>query len=152
MKLYEIKNRFTAEVIFSLETGSLKLCVEAAVKLKIDLRGADLRGAILRDADLRGAILRDADLRDADLRDADLRGADLTRADLTGADLDFSSGISLRCSSFGFKANLRLAAQLAYHFCRIDFTGCDEAMDAQKAIQDLANKFHRVDECGKIPE
>ena len=68
--LFEIKNRFSSSVLFSLETESLKLCVEAAVKIKADLRGADLRGADLRDADLR-----DADLGGADLRGADLRGA-----------------------------------------------------------------------------
>ena len=68
--LFEIKNRFSSSVLFSLETESLKLCVEAAVKIKADLRGADLR-----DADLRGADLRGADLGGADLRGADLRGA-----------------------------------------------------------------------------
>lgn len=50
--IYEIKNRFTGAVIFSLECGSLKLCVEAASKAGADLQGADLRGA-----DLRGAVL-----------------------------------------------------------------------------------------------
>ena len=98
----EIKHRITGRVLFSLETESLKLCVEAAVRSIADLRGAylrdadlrdaylrgaDLRDADLRDADLRGAYLRDADLRDAYLRDADLRDADLRDADLRGADL-----------------------------------------------------------------
>jgi hypothetical protein len=89
---FEIKPRFSRSILFSLETESLKLCVEAAVKSKTDLYGANLYGANLygadlRDADLRDADLRDADLRDADLRDADLRGADLHSADLRGADL-----------------------------------------------------------------
>ena len=43
--LYEIKHRYTGEVLFSLECGSLKLCVIAAVKAKADLRGADLGGS-----------------------------------------------------------------------------------------------------------
>ena len=47
--------------MFSLECGSLKVCLQAAVEAKTYLRDADLR-----DADLRGADLRDADLRDAD--------------------------------------------------------------------------------------
>lgn len=47
---FEIKHRFSGSVLFSLECGSLKLCVEAAVK-----GGADLRGANLRGADLGGA-------------------------------------------------------------------------------------------------
>ena len=61
-------------------------------KWRINLRGADLRGADLSGgdlfgADLRGADLFGADLRGADLRGAGLRGADLSRADLRGADL-----------------------------------------------------------------
>ena len=86
-KLFEIKHRFTGNVLFSLECGSLKICVEAAVKAKADLGGADLRGAYLRGAALGGAALGGADLRCADLGGADLRGADLGGADLGGAAL-----------------------------------------------------------------
>ena len=74
-------------MLFSLETESIKLAVEAAVKGWADLHGADLHGADLRGADLHGADLRWADLRWADLRGADLHGADLRGADLRGADL-----------------------------------------------------------------
>ena len=94
---FEIKSRFTGSVLFSLETESLKLCVEAAVKAKADLRdanlrdanlsGAYLRGANLGGADLGGAYLRGAYLGGADLGDVDLRGADLRGAYLGGADL-----------------------------------------------------------------
>ena len=89
---FEIRSRWSGSVLFALETESLKLCVEAAVKGDADLSGADLRdadlrGADLRGADLRGAVLRDADLSGADLRGAVLRGADLSGADLSGADL-----------------------------------------------------------------
>lgn len=51
MQLFQIKHRFTNEVVFELETQSLKLCVEAAVKA-----GADLAGAYLARADLAGAV------------------------------------------------------------------------------------------------
>ena len=88
----EIKSRWSKSVLFTLETDSLKLAVEAGVKIGADLRAADLRGADLRGADLigallTGAILRGADLTRALLRGADLRGADLIGADLIGADL-----------------------------------------------------------------
>jgi hypothetical protein len=63
--LYEIKHRYTGAVMFALECESLKLCVEAAVSAKANLRGADLYGANLRGADLRGADLSGADLIDA---------------------------------------------------------------------------------------
>ena len=107
---------------------------------RANLRWADLLWADLREADLRGANLRWADLRDADLRGANLREANL----------DFSSGLPFSCKTFGIRADVRLAAQIAYHFCKVDFEGCDEAKQAQVALKDLANKFHRVEECGEI--
>ncbi len=95
---FEIKSHWTGSALFSLETESLKLCVEAAVRSRAylggaDLRGADLRGADLRGADLHGADLHGAYLHSADLRGAYLRGADLSGAYLRGADL---SGADLR--------------------------------------------------------
>jgi hypothetical protein len=103
MKPFEIKHRFSGSVLFSLETETLKLTLEAAVKAETDLTGADLRGAYLtgaylRGADLRGAYLTGAYLRGAYLRGADLRGADLTGAHLRGADLRgaYLTGADLR--------------------------------------------------------
>jgi len=114
---------------------------------------ADLRRADLRDADLRGANLRFANLMEADLRDAVLRGADLRDAvlrgaDLRGANLDFASW-PLWCGSFDVKIDKRIAAQLAYHFCRVV---CDdpEVIAVQSALKNLANQFHRVDECKEV--
>ena len=120
---------------------------------RADLRGADLRGADLREANLREANLWEADLREADLRGANLWEADLREADLRGAylreaDLDYSCW-PLWCGSLGVRVCKRIAAQLAYHFCRLD---CDdpEVIAAQNAIIPLANQFHRADECGKL--
>ena len=75
--LYEIKHRLTGDVLFSLETKSLKLCVRAAVEVKTDLRGADLSDAYLVGANLRGANLHGANLSDAYLHGAYLHGANL---------------------------------------------------------------------------
>ena len=58
--LYEIKHEYSGEVLFSLECGSLRLCVEAAVRSEANLRGADLCGADLRGANLYGAEIIDA--------------------------------------------------------------------------------------------
>lgn len=52
-----------------------------------DLRGANLKGAQLRQVNLSGADLRDADLTDTALADADLTGANLEGATLIGANL-----------------------------------------------------------------
>ena len=109
---------------------------------------ADLRGADLGGANLRGANLRGANLRGADLGGANLRGADLGGANLEGANLDYSCW-PLWCGSLGVRVCKRIAAQLAYHFCRLV---CDdpEVIAAQNALIPLANQFHRVDDCGKI--
>lgn len=54
---------------------------------RLDLSGADLRGAGLKGAQLGQINLSGADLREADLTDSSLSGADLTGANLEGATL-----------------------------------------------------------------
>jgi uncharacterized protein YjbI with pentapeptide repeats len=100
-------------------------------------------------ANLYDANLRGADLRGANLRGADLRGADLHGADLHGANLDFSCW-TFSCKTIHIgKVDVRLARQLAYHFCRLV---CDdpEFVTARNAVLDFANGFHRVKECGRL--
>jgi hypothetical protein len=75
----EIKSRFNGSVLFSLETESMKLCVEAAVK-----SGANLAGANLAGANLCGADLYDANLCGANLCGANLCGANGTKLTLVG--------------------------------------------------------------------
>ena len=75
--------------------------------------------------------------------------ADLSGADLRGANVDFSSW-PLWCGSLkGVKVDARIARQLAYHLCSVV---CDdpEFTSARNQILPFANKFHRVDECGKL--
>ncbi len=112
---FEIKNRFTEEVLFTcdvpdgMESGMIaRHALESAIADGADLRGADLRGADLSGADLRGADLRGADLFGANLRGADLRGADLRGADLFGANLRGANlrGANLSCADLR-GANLR---------------------------------------------
>ncbi len=99
-------------------------------------------------ADLRGAHLREADLRGANLLGADLWGASLWGADLVGANLDYSCW-PLWCGSLDVKVDIRIAAQLAYHFCRLV---CDDPayIQARNVLVPLANTFHRADECGRL--
>ena len=87
---YEIKHRWTGAVLFSLECGSLKLCVEAAVAQRANLSNADLSYADLRDANLSDADLSYADLRDANLSNANLSNANLRDANLSDADLSYA--------------------------------------------------------------
>ena len=77
---------------------------------------------------------------------ADLRGANLRGANLRGVNMDYSCW-PLWCGSLDAKVDRRIAAQLAYHFCRLD---CDDPdyIEARNAIVNFANEFHRVEECG----
>ncbi|HEM7101719.1 TPA: pentapeptide repeat-containing protein [Acinetobacter baumannii] len=91
---FEIKNRWTEEVLFTcdvpegMESGMIaRHVLESAIADGADLRGADLSGADLFGANLRSADLFGANLSGADLRGADLFGANLSGADLSGADL-----------------------------------------------------------------
>jgi hypothetical protein len=113
-----------------------------------DMRGADMQGADMQDANLKGAHMRGADMQDADMQGADIQGAHMRGANLKGANLDYSAW-SLWCGSFDVKCDIRLASQLAYHFCSLD---CEdkEVVAAQNALITLANKFHRVEECGVL--
>jgi hypothetical protein len=153
----QILHRITSGVIFEAnikgETRAIRrgLAVKAALKAKIDLSGANLSGADLSGADLRGVNLQGADLQRADLRRANLHGADLLGinlhgvdlrgtvlkgADLRGVNLDFSSGISFGCWSFGFKCDFRLIAQIMCHVARLE-------SDDPQAMEIIAEVRHR---------
>ena len=125
---------------------------ECADLRRADLRGADLRDADLRGADLQGANLRDADLRDANLRCANLRDADLQGADLQGANLDFSC-FPLWCGGLDIHLDDRQLIQIAYHLVRNGLHSKNASEETKKELAkliDFANRFHRVDECGKV--
>ena len=138
----EIKHRFSGDVIFSCEAGSMKLAVKAAIDADANLSEANLTRADLRCADLTEADLRWADLRCADLTGANLTRANLTRADLRWADLDYSVW-PLWCGSNHVKVDAKIAAQLAAHFCAVE---CDdkEYQKARKAILKFAMTSHRA--------
>lgn len=124
-----------------------------------NLSGADLRGTDLRRADLRGtdlchADLRDADLSDADLSRADLRGANLRDADLSNANMDYAA-LPLWCGGLHMYVDNRIGIQMLYHavanilFSKNTSVWLKKAVSL-KTILNVVNKFHRVDECGKL--
>ena len=110
-------------------------CEEGGIRA--DLRGANLSGANLRGADLRGAILSRANLRDADL---------------SGANLDYSC-LPLWCGSLRAQFDDKQIIQFVYHTVEAGLNSPNVSEDVKKELQKLiglANRFHRVDECGKI--
>ena len=122
----KIVNRFSGSVIFEAEVDGATASIRLGLAARLAARaGANLVEADLTQADLTRADLARADLTQANLTRTNLTGANLTRtnltgANLTGANLDFSSGITLRCSSFGFRCDFRLIAQLMCHIARLE--------------------------------
>ena len=91
---YEIKNRYTGEVLFScdipegMESGVVaRHALETAIADGANLQGANLQGANLEDANLQCANLQGANLQGANLQGANLQGANLQCANLWGANL-----------------------------------------------------------------
>lgn len=120
-----------------IDAETVSDAVQYAVKNRLDLRGANLRGA---------------NLGEASLRDADLRGASLSGASLGEANVDFSCW-PLWCGSLNVKIDKRIFCQLLYHTLRAGESVDDPEVNRLFEIPEivnLANQFHRVDECGKI--
>lgn len=132
-----------------------KLCnanLRRANLSKARLCDADLHYAILSDSYLVGASFNRANLRYADLKYANLRGAHLYDAHLYGVDLDYSC-LPLWCGSLKAKIDKRIFCQLLYHTLRAGQSVDDPEVKKLFAIPEvvaLANRFHRVEECGKI--
>ena len=72
--------------------------------------------------------------------------ADLRWADLRGADLDYSCW-PLWCGSKKVRVDVKIAAQLAAHFCALDCEDKDY-QEARKAILKFALKSHRATDLG----
>ena len=103
-------------------------------------------------ANLSGANLHWANLSRANLYWADLREADLREANLSRANLDFSC-LPLWCGSLSANFDDRQLIQIAYHLVKAGLNSSNASDEVKKELAkliDLANKFHRVDECGKI--
>ena len=121
-----------------------------------NLRSADLRYADLHSADLRYADLSSADLSYADLRYVNLRYVNLSCANLSYADLDYSV-LSFSCKSLATKFDEKHIIQIIYHAAKptqnneLDIKDTDlKRLLKSKLFQKVANKFHRIDECGKF--
>jgi hypothetical protein len=84
---FEIKNRWSGEILFAVEAESFRFAVEIAVKSGVNLFEANLYGANLYGANLSGANLSWVNLSGANLSWVNLSGAGLYGANLYGANL-----------------------------------------------------------------
>ena len=95
-------------------------------------------------------------MQHTDLRGTDLLGADLQYADMRYADIDYASW-PLWCGSLKAYVDDRIAIQLLYHTLSVvqHSPYVSEYVKAKlltPEIVSLANRFHRVRECGEIKE
>ena len=117
-----------------------------------DLVGTDLSDANLIGTDLSHTNLSYADLSHTDLSHTDLSYANLRDADLSGADLDYSC-LPLWCGSLDANFDDRQLVQIAYHLVRAGLNSKNASNETKKELSkliDFANKFHRIEECGRI--
>jgi uncharacterized protein YjbI with pentapeptide repeats len=128
--------------------------------LKLDLSNSNLSNSDLRNTDFRYSDLSNSDLRNTDLRYSclrysNLRNTDLSNSDLIGADLDFSC-LYFSCKTLYANFDDRQLIQILYHFAKpaSNSINCKDE-DIKKLLKlktflKVVNKFHRVDECGRI--
>ena len=90
----------------------------------------------------------------ADLTGADFRGADLGGADLREANLDYFC-LPLWCGSLKANFDDKVTTQILYHLLSIATHSNNVSQELKDilltdSLIEQANKFHRVNECGKI--
>ena len=107
-------------------------------------------------ANLSRANLSGANLSGANLSGANLSRANLSGANLSGANLDYSA-FPLWCGGLDVHIDDKQATQLLYHLVRnVQYSkNTSKAMKKICRIKSLinqANKFHRVEECGKLKD
>ena len=115
---------------------------------------SDLRSANLQHASLQYAILQYASLQHASLQYADLQHTNLCGTDLRGADIDYATW-PLWCGSLEAYIDDRIAIQILYHLLRPAQASPYVSQEVKERLLtddliDLANRFHRAEECGEI--
>ena len=96
----------------------------------------------------------DYDGKKADLRRANLCEADLRRANLCGAGIDYASW-PLWCGSLQAYVDDCVAIQLLYHTLSVVQHSPYVSDEIKRVLLDdaniaIANRFHHIDECGKL--
>lgn len=100
------------------------------------------------------ANLQRAVLPGANLQGANLQGANLQGAELWHANIDYSC-LPIWCGVLKMRICDRIAIQLLYHVLSLiaysdHVSPYIKKLLLTKEIVELANKFHRVDECGRL--
>ena len=128
-----------------IEQGELD---ELVRKHKLWLEGKDGgEKLVLIDCDLTGS-----NLSGSNLSWSNLTGSNLSWSNLTGSNLDYSV-LPLWCGSLKANFDDKQLIQIAYHLVKAGLNSDNASNETKTELEkliDFANKFHRVDECGKI--
>ena len=119
-----------------------------------DMRFANMQGADMQGADMRCSNMTYANMQDANMQDTDLKNVSMRFADMRGADIDYSCW-PLQCGSLKAHVDDRIAIQLLYHALSVVQHSPYVSDDIKRtllteAVVDIANRFHRVEECGEL--
>ena len=119
-----------------------------------DMQGAKMQGANMQYANMQVANMRGANMRGANMRGAKMQGADMQGADMQGADIDYSCW-PLWCGSLKAHVDDRIAIQLLYHALSVVQHSPYVSENIKRTlltpdVVEVANRFHRVDECGEL--
>ena len=132
-----------------------KLWLEGSPEgVRANLQDCNLRGSNLQGSNLKGSNLKGSNLQDCNLRYSNLQDCNLRYSNLKGANLDYSC-IPLWCGGLDVHFDDRQIIQQLYHLVRNALYSGNVSDDIKATLStdkliNLANKFHRVDECGKI--
>lgn len=97
---------------------------------------------------------RRANMQGEDLRNVNMNRADMQLANMCGVDIDYSAW-PLWCGSLEAYVDDRIAIQLLYHTLSVVQYSPYVSEDVKRTllnrdVVDVANRFHRVAECGKL--
>ncbi len=136
---------------------------------RANMSGADMSGANMSGANMSGADMSGANMRYANMRHADMSGADMSCADMSYTNMSYAdmSGANMRranidysvwplwCGSLKAHVDDRIAIQLLYHTLSVVQYSPYVSEELKRTllappVVDIANRFHRVDECGEL--
>lgn len=147
------------EIWLNGEDGGRRATMQGADLRNVNMNRADMRGvnmqrANMLHADMQYANMQCAKMQHADMRHADMRSAEMQRTDMRGANIDYSAW-PLCCGSLKAYVDDRIAIQLLYHTLSVVQYSPYVSEDVKRTlltrdVVDVANRFHRVDECGKL--
>lgn len=111
--------------------------------------GIDFSESRFYDCDINDCKFENCNFSKSNLRHVNFNNNNtIKNCNFTGSDIDFSS-LTLSCSGLRWKVDESLASQFLYHICSMECNS-EDFLELRDKMIPLANKFHRVPECGTL--